>query len=776
MTGFQKILQNMAENGDERADKLLMESLDYDEKTLPSFVALHDKEISEVLNIPGITGLVNADPNSEDAKKMLDVLNEYTKLRNQGRGMYAQDASEKLDVYGKSIPTVDDFMKAFGVNLSNGEGEDDARAAFTNPENDRYWGKYSDAEKNLAAYQMGYKDFREMEGDINRAANAFQTRNQVEGYGPNNELQPVAWAVSALKGLATPRIKEAQASGREITWQDVAGDIAELGLNFVPGVGLVGKGGKVLARIGPKAELVGKGIGLGVESFSVPFMTQAMDAGLLYNPNTLGTEASGLNARSEFSLPAMAAQAGGIAGAKGAIKGGAGMAKNAMETSMGEETGKKGFKQAFDYVERIGESTDDLIARRQAMLDRKAELAKQKENIEKSGDTRVSAQAVDNGGYADPNDIYNAESYRILTDEAKKFGRTQKLREAYENAQRAREQAADNYRRAESEADQVRIEESFEKNIEAFDEDGQARLAQASPRYREALAKLEQARQEMHKADQAQLLAQKEYSTAAAPERPFVMLDDGRFVYDHRGTVGGQPWGNTYWNKDSELYSADFRPGGDANYTRLPPNTVMTMVEPGEGLGKESSRKMSVVSGYNIDNPNPFTDDWGVFNYEQTVKPTPREPATLKAIQRDDLLSRKLDPYNTAKETARDVGGNAVFNAMAREGIVGNIDALNEKRDRALWNRQLWQLRPLVLEKGLSLDERKRRQEAVMNVMTYGLDGIPTEIYMRDSDLYKAIAGLLGASNWKHASEYSVPVVPTNSTSTAQPLSSSSGY
>ena len=63
-----------------------------------------------------------------------------------------------------------------------------------------------------------------------------------------------------------------------------------------------------------------------------------------------------------------------------------------------------------------------------------------------------------------------------------------------------------------------------------------------------------------------------------------------------------------------------------------------------------------------------------------------------------------------------------------------------------------------------------------MNVMTYGLDGIPTEIYMRDSNLYKAIAGLLGATKWEHASEYSVPEVPTNSASAAQPMSSSSAY
>ena len=108
--------------------------------------------------------------------------------------------------------------------------------------------------------------------------------------------------------------------------------------------------------------------------------------------------------------------------------------------------------------------------------------------------------------------------------------------------------------------------------------------------------------------------------------------------------------------------------------------------------------------------------------------------------------------------------GNAAFNALAREGIVGNVDSLNEKRDRALWNRQLMKMRPFVLDKSISLDERKRRQDAVMNVMTYGLEGLPEELYRKEPDFYRAIAGQLGVNGWKHWSERGAR--PTTSMST----------
>jgi len=718
MTGFQNILMKRSEDGDEDAYRLLMESLDYDEKTLPMFVAKYGEELDRVLDIPSLTEMVNADPESDAFKSVMGALKEYTELRNQGKAMHAPDALERLDIYGKKIPTVDDFMKAFGSSMEEGESEDDARAAFTNPENPRYWGNYSDSDKSLAAYQLGYRDFNDMYGDLNRASVGFQTRNRAEGFGPNNETNfYIPWAISALKGLAVPRIKEAQAAGRDVTWQDITGDMAELGLNFVPGVGIMGKGGKLLARIGPKSELLGKGIGMGLESFAVPALSQGMDAGLLYNPNTLGTAESGLNTRSEFSLPAMAAQAGGIAGAKGAIKGGASMVKNAMETTMGKQGGGNAFNKVFDSMERIGESTDDLIARRQAVLDRKAELAKKAENVERPNENRVTYAAVENRGYADPEAIYDAENLRILTDEANRFAKTQKLRKAYEEAGRN----WDNMRQ-------------------------ERRLNPASPEEQAVIGDW--------------LDAGSNYNKAAVPERPFVQLPDGRFVYEQPGIVGGREW------RGFKL--ADFRPGGDAEYYRIPPSGLKTMVEPGNRPNtlprkyemdfRNSGGPFISKTNFNIDRlgTGPEWKHDGLRNtYTQSVSEIAREPATLKAIQKDDLLSRKLDPYSTAKERARDVAGSAAFNAMSREGIVGNIDALNEGREKALWNRNLNRMREVITEPGIGPNERRRRQEAVMNVMAYGLDGLPEEVFSRDKAMYRAIAGRLGLRGWQHFSETS---------------------
>lgn len=759
MTGFQKILQALSEQGDERADALLVKSLDYDEKTLPMFVAENDDELNSVLDIENLTSMVNEDPGSDASKKMMEALKEYTDLRNQGRNMFAPNSSEKMDIYGKKVPTVDDFMKEFGAIMGETESEDDARAAFTNPENSRYWGNYPQRDRNLAAMKMGYKDAREMEQDLDRTARGYQTQNQVEGWGPNNEFQPVSWAVSSLKGLATPRIKEAQAAGRGVTWQDVLGDMGELGLNFIPGVGIVGKGGKVFARIGPKAELVGKALGMGLESVAVPGLTQAMDAGFLYNPDMLGDETSGLNHRSEFSLPAMAAQAGGIAGAKGAIKGGAGMVKNAMETSMGEQSGKKGFKQAFEYVENIGESTDDLIARRQAMLDRKAELAKQHANVKGKMDTRVTSSQIENGGYADPSAIFDAQNFQILSDEARQFGKTQPLRKDYEAAMKEFDETSN------------RIKKKYDPQLRELINQYGMETARKMPEYQAIVDRMRNETFASREAARARLDdASKKYNAAVRPGREILMLDDGRFVYNEGGIKGG-------YQLPNKQYLADFAPG-NANYAMIPPKNIKNLTEPGEKFDGSTLYqfqdpvafpKMGAGRNRHIEatmTPSQYAKrgNKGTGSLTQMVTETPREPATLAAIQNDPLLSRKLDRFNTPKEVARDVMGNAAFNALAREGIVGNIDSMNEKRDRALWNRQLMKMRPFVLDKSISLDERKRRQDAVMNVMTYGLEGLPEELYRKEPGFYRAIAGQLGVNGWKHWSERGAR--PTTSMST----------
>ena len=356
-------LHQQALDGSLDADKLYWatDGLNDDEKKL--WFAENQDAIRNALRIDLLATNKKAD------KSLLKAFND---MRVESAKLFT--GAGKQDAMGRQMKTLDDFMSAFGVTGANGADlSDDERSAFTNPENSAYWGNKSAEDKELAALSLGYEDFDAMKDDLDRAGRGYQTRNQVEGWGPNNEFQVGGWLWSALVGLGAPRIKDAQLAGRSVNWQDVAGDLAELGLNFVPGVGLVSKAGRVVAKIpgvGKVANsaigsMVGQGAALAADQLAVPVATQALDANILYNPNVLGTEASAVDPRSKFDWKQVGLQAGGIAGAKGAVKGSAMMAKNVLEQGLGNEVGGQQFRNVVQSFERIGEKTDDLIRRRQ---------------------------------------------------------------------------------------------------------------------------------------------------------------------------------------------------------------------------------------------------------------------------------------------------------------------------------------------------------------------------------------------------------------------------
>lgn len=652
-------LKLLGERGDDKADQLYWAAKDLGAEAFPIWVAENDADLRSVLKFPSLM-----DDSSDEDKALLK---EYTNIRNSGISAYAGD--KKTDVYGRPMKSLDDYMGAFGVESKKGEGyTDDDRSAFTNPDNSAYWGNKSEEDRQLAALSLGYDSFDEMERDLQRAGDEYQTRNRYEGWDENNNFTPM-WFASAIVGLGAPRVKEAMVAGRDVTWQDVAGDMAELSLNFVPGVGIVGKGGKVIAKIpvaGKLAEtaggrMVGQGATLAAEQFAVPGLTQAVDAGVLYNPDVLGTETSGLNARSDFDLKKMTAQAGAIAGTKGAVKGAAMMGKNMLEQGYGNEIGGGLFRQGVKTFERIGEKTDDIINRRQAMLDRKAELAKQQKYVPTSEGQLTGASLKDKYiiDVNNPSDVINADNYRILTDEARNFAKSQKIRDKYNT-------------------NGVLLDQDINPEAEAI-----------------------------------------------------VMLDDGRYAYRSNGNLLDN--GNTWTPEGSEVAYA--KPG----YT-------------------------------------PVQADYDFEAFPGKVYRKYGDEATMyKKIQDDENLSRLLDGSTALKENVRDVAANAAFNAMAREGLVGNssVTSIDEKRERALWNSMLGKLRNLTTDPKLSVETRKENADAVMNVMTYGLDGLPAEIYEANPMIYKAIAAQLGVDNWRHYSEYDA--APTQSASTATYSSSSMG-
>jgi hypothetical protein len=162
---------------------------------------------------------------------------------------------------------------------------------------------------------------------------------------------------------------------------------------------------------------------------------------------------------------------------------------------------------------------------------------------------------------------------------------------------------------------------------------------------------------------------------------------------------------------------------------------------------------------------------------------TPRDIPDRTIGDNEVHVSYKPRDYTVRRELAKDPDFDAVasgradrqpfyntaayagFNAAAREGTLSdNIGiGMDEKRETALWNRQLDQLRPLVQQ---GEPEYKRQMvDAIMNVMTYGED-LPEDMYRQNRNAYDAIAQRLGISynnSFKEVADY-----PTTSYSSAR--------
>ena len=74
-------------------------------------------------------------------------------------------------------------------------------------------------------------------------------------------------------------------------------------------------------------------------------------------------------------------------------------------------------------------------------------------------------------------------------------------------------------------------------------------------------------------------------------------------------------------------------------------------------------------------------------------------------------------------------------------------------------------MRPLRANSTLPIETRKKNADAILNVMQYGLDGLPAELYQKNPKVYKQIADNLGVKDGKHFSENDVQ--PTTSYSSS---------
>ena len=359
---------------------------------LAIFVADNDDKLRSVLGM------------SQDFPE--DFLKEYNDLYIKGKEAFYDDG-EKLRGAGKP-KKLEDYMKAFKLFGDNSGYTKTDISGFTNPESPYYWGKRSDEDKLNAALSLGYQNADDMSRDLNQLAVDQQHEMDIEGYNPDGTINVGGWLISAGEGLVLPRVKEAQLARREVTGKDVMGDLLELGLNFVPGVGFFNKSGKLVARMA----------GAGIESLAVPLGTNLYDLAAYGGDET--------NYRGDADplqfAKRVGAQASGVAAGKGILMGAGRMGKNFAETQAGGAAGDAAKRNTKLFVDELGTKTDALIAKRQAMLDRKAELAKDAQYLPKVNQN--ISNAMKNAGFQIdntklPDDIINAQNYQILSDRAK---------------------------------------------------------------------------------------------------------------------------------------------------------------------------------------------------------------------------------------------------------------------------------------------------------------------------------------------------------------------
>lgn len=669
-------IENHADDND-RASEIYFETVNMDKRELADYVASHLEELRELL---GIRDLATKDGAPELTKEFWDMV----KL---GRSIQNPDPYQKHDYYGDDLKTVDSYMEDFGVQKENGEYNDDLRAAFTNPKNPAYYGNFDrDMVKDLA--QRDNISVDEYLDKIRRTADSWQRGNQARGYNADNGIT-WRWFTDLGQELVFPRVREKKLAGQGASWNDWLGDLAELGLNFVPGTGLVTRAtGKVVANW-PKTARIMTNIGLeAAESAAVPLGSQALDLALYSDDDPRGN----------WDWERVGAQYAGAVGAKGAIKMGARTAKDAAELGAGKDVGGKGFKDAMDIIEDIGYDARNNIARRDIVQQRMSELSKDPRYMDIEDRTFLTPEQNKTGLFLGPEEGKGYMDFLIRKEEAERLARTQSARNKYAEAvKKEREDAEELFKSAGK--DEIPSLGALEETVKPVNE------------------------------------AKKALVDIGHTDKEIVQLPDGTFAYNEGGVIGGM--------KGKPVWKADFM-----------------------GQPDDLPAKVTVLRQFD-EWPDPRTKTVKVGEVEQEVTEAPRDIVVRKALN-DDRDFASVASGRAKWNKPVNIGANVVFNAGAREGWVGQGLGLDEKRQAALYNQMLMKLRPLVAESGKSPEGKRRTVDAIMNVMDYGLDNLPEEMYKKDKATYKAIAAQLGSKDWSHWSESKVKDYPTTSKSTAR--------
>jgi hypothetical protein len=665
-----KILQTirvLAENGDEDANAVFREIDGMNQNELADYVYTHDAQLRKIL---GVKNLVEKEGNPEFTKEYFDLL-------NQGRAMNNRDKYTKNDVYNQKLKDVPYYMEKFGLPKEKGEYSLEDQIKFANSVSNLD----SDELANLAWLEGFEGDADQMRNEIKRTGERLIGDIARKGLNPETG-SAFYWKypLHVAKALAAPRITEAYESGQEPGIKDVIGDEAEMALNFIPGMSAVSKGVRGLSKVSklPKVanSLIGKPlnkmvrdangtaarvVGELAESAATPVGSQLTDMALYEDSDPRGN----------WDWGRVGAQYGGAVGMQGAVKMAGARAKQLLEQE-GKEAASSTWHGLADAIDNIGNDARENIARRQLVMERKAEMAN---DPQYNSQRMLTPEQAKSGYFGKSDDLVDREDFNIRKSEAERLVNTMPEREQFFNI-------LDKNGLRQVPLDEIRV-----SNPEIY-------------------SKLEPL---IKKID------------ADAPA--IYQLPDGRYVSGK--TVADNPIGELDYNTfdDGTKYS---------NLTNMLKN---------EQLGSD-------LPMYSME------------DIEFSTKP--RDIGVRKELANDRDFNAIVN--GTAdRQPFVNTATHAGFNAAAREGIVGEGLDLDDKRESALWNRQLDQLRPLVQQ---GEPEYKRQMvDAIMNVMTYGED-LPEDMYKQNRNAYDAIAQRLGISynnSFKEVADY-----PTTSYSSAR--------
>lgn len=656
----------------------------------------------ELRSLLGVKYLVEKDSNTDLAKSYFDLL-------NMGREQASPDKGKKQGYYGEELHDVPYFMERFGISKEGGKYSTEAQADFVNAID-----KLDDIELANLAWAEGYEgDAERMRDDIRRAGMMLQQNLAREGFDPTTGGRDIGrTVVGGVAGLVAPRVHEANLAGQEPGIRDYVGDVVEGGLNFVPGFAAGSKAVRAGSKMLPKVldNVVAKIGASALESAAVPLGSQAYDYAF-YDKD---------DPRGQWDWGRIGAQYGGAIGAKGALKLAGSQGKNVLE-QQGKAAAEGPAHRVMETIENIGDNASENIARRQLALERKAELAQQ---ADYNSQNFLTAKQNKSGYFATADDLADAEDFAIRKAEAERFANTQKARKEFDK----NTPPIEDY----NVTPEGKVTLIYNNGSTEQLSINPAVIPQGEDAVDKAIIEAYDAKYPAHAQRQTEL-AKKLSDYGDYPE--IVQLPDGRFVkMETIQTVDGVP----------TLYPETFGENAikSPNITMLANNTEVT------------GNAMPTIPLKNAEGEQVGS-----------MAQKPRDYTVRRALNSDPDFAAvasgraKWQPLiNTAT--------NALFNAGAREGIVGEGLDLDSKRANALWNKQLLQLRKLVTD-DQTVEQKRQMVDAIMNVMTYGLDNLPDGMFKANPNAYRAIARQLGSSDWKHSSEVGVQQEPTTSYSSA---------